>query len=424
MENSITNGVKLLVQPTTKFQTNLIECHFFAKIEQATFTEMNLLSRILMSGCQQYPQRDLLASRLADLYGANLQVTQRALGQYHDLMVRIAFVEPQRPTVHNLPDILTLLQQVIFSPLLTSTTGAEAFAIERQAYASELRDLQEDYEFQAFAQTKKTYFQQTALNEHYQSPAAGTLAELEQVSYERLQRLYQEICQQWQVELVVLTNEPTSLDWPVLLQQALPFTPRPARINDDLAISAPVATSQVQQQSIAGQQSRLVLAYQVSAVTSAAQQQRLVLLARILGGSEQSLLFQTVREKLGLVYDISASYDYLTGWLLIEAGLDQQNIALAQTTIEQAWQQIAAGQVPASLIDLAQREMISQRRLIVDSPQRLSNRALLQTLQPAWQRSSAAYQQAFAAVDPAYLGRLCQQISLRVTTILRGQEAH
>jgi hypothetical protein len=67
--------------------------------------------------------------------------------------------------------------------------------------------------------------------------------------------------------------------------------------------------------------------------------------------------------------------------------------------------------------------MISQRRLIVDSPQRLLNRTLLQTLQPAMQRSAANYAQAFATVDAAYLGQIAAQAQLRVTTIFQGQEA-
>ncbi|WP_125766888.1 M16 family metallopeptidase [Lapidilactobacillus wuchangensis] len=426
MDKSTTNGVGILIQPTTKFQTNLIECHFLAKIDQANFTELELLSRILASGCQQFPQSEQLAAKLADLYGANLQITHRALGGYHDLMVRLAFVEPQVPADYqhsNLQAVLALLQQLVFASLMPVAAGERSFQIERQALASELRDLQEDFDYQAFVQTKQTYFAQAQLGQNYRTPATGSLAELTAISYERLQALYQEILQHWQVAITVLTNDQQNWPWPTLLQQALPFTARPVQVQNDLALMTKVADQTTQRQTIPGQQSRLTLAYQVTDVRQPAEIQRFSLLARVLGGSEQSLLFQMVREQLGLVYDISASYDALNNWLLIEAGLDQQNIDLALTTIDQAWQQIKHGQTPADLIQLTQQDMISQRRLVVDSPQRLLNRTLIQALQPATQRSATNYAQAFAEVDPAFLGQIAQQAQLRVTTILQGQGA-
>lgn len=426
MDNSTTNGVGILIQPTTKFQTNLIECHFFAKINQATFTELELLSRLLASGCQQYPQSEQLAAHLADLYGTNLQIIHRALGGYHDLMFRLAFVEPNTPQNYqqsNLQDVLALLQQLIFKPLLTVAAGAKAFKIERQAFTSELRDLQEDFEYQAFVQTKAAYFAQAKLPANYQTAASGSLTELAAITYSRLQTLYQQILDQWQVTLTVLTNDQQQWSWSQLLTQALPFKPRPVQITNNLALLTNVALQQTLRRPIPGQQSRLTLAYQVTGIHEPAEIQRFSLLTRILGGSEQSLLFQMFREKLGLVYDISASYDALNNWLLIEAGLDRQNIELALTTIERAWQQIKSGKIPDSLIQLTQSEMISQRRLIVDSPQRLLNRTLLQTLQPAMQRSAANYAQAFATVDAAYLGQIAAQAQLRVTTIFQGQEA-
>lgn len=426
MDNSTTNGVGILIQPTTKFQTNLIECHFIAKIDQANFTELELLSRILAAGCQKFPQSEQLAAQLADLYGANLQVTHRALGGYHDLMIRIAFVEPTVPADFqhsNAQAVLALLHQLIFASLMSGPAGERTFRIERQALASELRDLQEDFDYQAFVQTKQLYFAQAQFAPNYQTAATGSLSELAAISYERLQQLYQAIIQHWQVLITDLTNDQQGWPWASLLQEALPFTARPVQVQNSLALITDVDQVTKHQQKIPGQQSRLTLAYQVTGVQQPAEIQRFSLLARVLGGSEQSLLFQTVREQLGLVYDISASYDALNNWLLIEAGLDQQQIALALTTIDQAWQQIKAGQTPAALIQLTEQEMISQRRLVVDSPQRLLNRTLLQTLQPATLRSATSYAQAFTVVDPAFLGQIAQQAKLRVTTILQGQGA-
>lgn len=76
-------------------------------------------------------------------------------------------------------------------------------------------------------------------------------------------------------------------------------------------------------------QSKLVLGFRVTDPDLAAVR----MMVSVLGGSPSSLLFMNVREKLSLCYYCAASYDRHKGILLIDSGVEKDNISLARTEI-------------------------------------------------------------------------------------------
>ena len=417
---SLKPGVQLTWTTTTKFQTNAIECHFLQGIDQANFGELNLLSRILSSGCQRYPHSEELSAALAAGYGADLQISNRPLGQWHDLMFRLTFVEPQAGG-GNWQTCLALLHEVIFKSLLNTDQAATAFQVEKRALISELRDLQTDNGFQAFCQTKAAFFVEPSFASQLQSPSVGTLAEVAAVDLARMRQLYREILAQWPVRIMGLSAL-TLPEVQAQLTAALPFSARKTTaVTLPLVVPQQVRPLQRRELPIAGAQSRLCLAYM--APTPLVQQQRdnLLVLGQVLGGSEQSLLFQQVREEQGLVYDISAYFDFTLGWLLVDAGVAGSQLDQVASLVSAALQQVAAGATPATLVGLVQDNLIQRRRLVGDSPQRLLNRQLNRVLQPQSLRSDADFAAALRAITPATLAASVGQLNLQVVTKLIGQ---
>ena len=170
-----------------------------------------------------------------------------------------------------------------------------------------------------------------------------------------------------------------------------------------------------------GAQSRLCLAYMAPTPLTQQQRDNLLVLGQVLGGSEQSLLFQQVREEQGLVYDISAYFDFTLGWLLVDAGVAGSQLDQVASLVKAALQQVAAGATPATLVGLVQDNLIQRRRLVGDSPQRLLNRQLNRVLQPQSLRSDADFAAALRAITPATLAASVSQLNLQVVTKLIGQ---
>ena len=76
---TVARGIRLHLLPTDRFTTTLVRVVLHRDLgPEATAT--SLLSAVLESATQRHPTREALAHRLADLYGAGLDVGVDKLG--------------------------------------------------------------------------------------------------------------------------------------------------------------------------------------------------------------------------------------------------------------------------------------------------------------------------------------------------------
>ncbi|WP_125606999.1 M16 family metallopeptidase [Lapidilactobacillus bayanensis] len=415
MQKQLKSGVKLNINRTDRWQTNVITCHFIGPATNVSQTALTLLTRVLGHGCQAYPQNDQLNLALAQLYGANLQVEHQLLGNWHDLYFEISYVDPDGHGAIG-QQALQLLKQLIFEPLFkVAHFGVQAFEIEYQSLKNELTDLQNDHDFQAFALTKAAFFEQS----YAQQPTIGSLEELAVLDYQQLADLYQQLCATWRVEIVAsgqfLPNETVLSDWP-FVQRAIQLP--------DVAVSKQVVPVQEITREVVGQQTHLVLAYQIPNLAHGANHQRDVLrvLTAYLGGDEQSLLFRQVREKLGLAYDISTHEDLLLGWLVVEAGVDVQQTAAAITAIK-AVINTAVDQIDQVLLTTEVNNLLNQQLRSMDNIRFLQSRVFRDVIFQEWARDFEQITASMTQVTAPEVQQMAAQLQLRVLTVVRNRQA-
>lgn len=415
MQKQIVSGVNLNINRTKRWQANVLTCHFVGPAANASQTALTLLARLLSRGCQAYPQNDQLNLALARLYGANLRVEHQLLGNWQDLYFEISYVDPD----HNGEigrQALSLLKQLVFEPLFkVAHFGAQAFDLEYQALKNELTDLKNDHDFEAYALTKAAFFHET----YAQQPTIGSLAELAHLDYQQLATLYQQLVNNWRVELFAsgqsLPDNETLSDWD--------FTARLGQLPEVAIVQRHVALQKIERE-VVGQQTHLTLAYQLPKLVQADNHARDVLrvLVAYLGGDEQSLLFRQVREKHGLAYDVSARDDLLLGWLVIEAGVDATQISSAlaaiQTVIEQA-----ALQIDQQLLTAEANNLLNQQIRSLDSIHFQQSRLFRNALFPERQRDLQQITASLQQVTTEELRALAAQLQLKVVTVVKNSQA-
>lgn len=414
MQKKITTGVTVTINRTQRWETNVLTCHFIGAANKISNTALTLLTRILNRGCQPYPQNDQLNLKLAHLYGANLQVDHQLFGDWHDLYFEISYVDPEaNGTIGQ--QVLQLLQQLIFEPLLgVAHFGVQAFEIEYRALKNELTDLANDHDFQAFALTKAAFFEQGNL----QQPTIGSLAELAEIDYGELIQLYQEVLNNWRVEIVASGQYlPTNT-----ILTTWPFSSRTPQL-PTVAVKASFQEVQRIHQEVVGQQTHLVLAYHIPDLTKATNHQRdvLRLLVACLGENEQSLLFQQVREQAGLAYDISIHEDLLLGWLVIEAGVDRRKRDEAISTITSVVQSVT-DKIDSQLLQAEVTSLLNRQLRSMDDIRFVQAMTFRNVLFPERARDFAAIQASLTAVTPIEIEQLATQLQLGVVTIVENQE--
>ena len=105
-----------------------------------------------------------------------------------------------------------------------------------------------------------------------------------------------------------------------------------------------------------------------------------VLIDTVLGGYAESRLFKEIREKEGLCYDVSSSYDYYKGVLTISSGVDLKQKDRALEAIRKLVQVMVAQGITEDELKHAKSYYAHQVKSSLDSQSVLTKRAFIRDL--------------------------------------------
>ncbi len=95
--------------------------------------------------------------------------------------------------------------------------------------------------------------------------------------------------------------------------------------------------------------------------------------AEVLGGSPIAKLFMNVRERLGLCYYCSASYDTASGVIYISSGVAEADREQAEHEIMNQLDELRQGNITAAELDAARLSLINSVALVEDRPDSIWN---------------------------------------------------
>ncbi len=116
-------------------------------------------------------------------------------------------------------------------------------------------------------------------------------------------------------------------------------------------------------------QSKLVLGFKSHSDDDAA----LVLLQKIFGGTTSSKLFQNVREKMSLCYYCSAARNDLKGIMLVNSGVENENIEKTKNAVVDQLEEIKNGNFTDEDINFAEMAIKNDFKSVADSAGNVSN---------------------------------------------------
>ena len=97
------------------------------------------------------------------------------------------------------------------------------------------------------------------------------------------------------------------------------------------------------------------------------------MLSYILGGSADSLLFKSVREKESLCYSINSRYNILTGIMVIESGIDVSNYEHTKNLIIEQIEEIKKGNFEDKDLENGKKIYKNSALELFDSPSSIIN---------------------------------------------------
>lgn len=378
------NGIPVRVIRTTRFAQATAIVTYRTRINRKTASLLSLLSRVLSASSQDYPSRSSLSAALDSLYGASIETEVSKDGDLFSLHVAVNGL--MNWTDHSSPFAAAL--DVFFNLLTRPDLDADGlfqsvhFEAERSGLMMELLARENDKAKYAHDQCMKLL----CGDQPFGLLASGDLETLKSLTREDLTAAYHQLAD-LDCQVAIAGDLPDSL-LETLLGQVARLRPA-APVGPTLTLPVSKSRSGLADLSDYSSPNLLPAAFRPQAPaerkeTKKVEQARIclafsglhpyfshhsivdTLLNSMLGGDVHSLLFEVVREQLGLAYSVYSVNSRYLSTLLVIAGVAPDRVDEARQAIFAQLDHLAHGQFSDQLLERSKTLVESHIRSIPD----------------------------------------------------------
>lgn len=339
----VAEGINFRSIRDTRFKTLRIAVNFMLPLEKDTAAANALLPFLLSRASREYPDFTRLNERLSELYGAAIHADVRKLGEVQVLSIAVAGLADRYALEgENVSEELSrLLCSILFDPPLVDGLFPEDGFEQEKRQTIEMID--SDFnDKRTFARLRCE--QLMCDREAFGINRYGSREDVTALKREDMTKVWERVLRTSRIEIMALgdcdpvpiydsfLNAFQKLDRdPVskLQTEIIKEVTKPREFTDTIEVA----------------QSKLVLGLRAGAAVPQDAVASTKLMSAVFGGTPSSKLFLNVREKLSLCYYCSARYDWNKGILLVESGVETENIDRAQTEILGQLDEIRAGKL-------------------------------------------------------------------------------
>lgn len=344
---------------------------YFTDIDQKeTSVYRFLLPRLLTSHTNQIINKTKMNERLEDLYGAYFKTRIERIGNLSVISIVLTIADPLIVSdSHLFDDALDLLNQVIF----------EHDHFDKELFLEEQRMLIEQWET---LYDKKRLYAQTKFYEHlfkgdiYGYPVSGTKKDAKKLTVDQLFDYYQNVFLKNTKKLIV--NGRIS-DENMKKLEALPLHDALNKHAFEVKFRGPRDFVVIEEKTEM-KQAIIKIGYHFPVFRTDDLYHAAVLLDTILGGYPESRLFKEIREQKGLCYDISSTYDYYKGVMMISSGVDLKQKDYALSAIKDLVSQMIESGITDDELKHAKAYYAYQLKSGLDNQSFLTKRAFIRDL--------------------------------------------
>ncbi len=345
-------GIPLYLLRTRRFAQAALHLVFYSPLENRRAACQALLMRVLTASCRRYPTRTSLAAALDSLYGSSVEANLEKQGDLQAIDLTAEGLMNWTDGSSPFRDTCQLLFDLLFDPLLDENGlfDEQTVETERQNLILELAARENDRSKYAFDRCLALFCGRQA---QALSPV-GDRQTLMQITRQDLSDAYRSLLDQTSLSLYLGGQiDQATIDICLAGLERLPATERPVyRPAERPSPFLPEAPAS-QQECKAVEQARIVLAYHGLPPYFSHRSIIATVLNSMLGGDVHSLLFDVVRERLGLAYNVYSMNQRLISALFIMAGVAADKVDAAMTAIRSQLENLAAGRFDPSLFERA-----------------------------------------------------------------------
>lgn len=363
----IADGVYFSSITDKRYKKNLISVAFSTQLSEDTATE-NVIVPVLLTKCNsKLPTYKAFNNKMSRLYASGIGGTA---GRQYDLQT-ISFGAYYLDDIYALSGekmtgIMTdILIDCLTSPVTENGVFSEKFVeLEKKTVIDNIETAINDKRSYAIERAMKTICK----GEPASVCSYGTVEKAKLITPDSAYKAYRRMLETMPCEIICTGCS----DFDGVAEKFAAAFEKAGRHdieNTTIALSPVKTQTEEVTERLTVNQSKLVLGFKSHSDDDAA----LVLLQKIFGGTTSSKLFRNVREKMSLCYYCSAARNDLKGIMLVNCGVENENIEKTKEAVIDQLEEIKNGNFTNEDINFAEMAIKNDFKSVADSAGNVSN---------------------------------------------------
>lgn len=363
----IADGVYFSSITDKRYKKNLISVAFSTQLSEDTATE-NVIVPVLLTKCNsKLPTYKAFNNKMSRLYASGIGGTA---GRQYDLQT-ISFGAYYLDDIYALSrekmtGIMTdILIDCLTSPVTENGVFSEKFVeLEKKTVIDNIETAINDKRSYAIERAMKTICK----GEPASVCSYGTVEKAKLITPDSAYKAYRRMLETMACEIICTGCS----DFEGVAEKFAAAFEKAGRHdieNTTIALSPVKTQTEEVTERLTVNQSKLVIGFKSHSDDDAA----LVLLQKIFGGTTSSKLFRNVREKMSLCYYCSAARNDLKGIMLVNSGVENENIEKTKEAVIDQLEEIKNGNFTNEDINFAEMAIKNDFKSVADSAGNVSN---------------------------------------------------
>lgn len=393
-----------------KFKTNLFLLFFELPLRRETATKTALLAEVLREGSKAYPDARRIATAAEEMYGALWDISIVKKGEKQLLIFSL-----ETAKAVDTEESIGFLKALSSEPLVDHLGFPEAVVNRRKEIMARklaaLKDDKQDY-------ARRRCLQEAAKGTPLEISADGYEEDLDEIDGKTLYDYYCKIVEHAPVKIFFCGDEGEKRKLTVfrkIFQGGEPL--ESLREVEQSTRQEPVFV----RENTPMEQARLLLAFDTKAEWGKRSYGTMLVLNQLFGGDPDSLLFQNLRERDGLCYDIKSFSYPLTGLLFVQTGINVQDAKKSAKGILHELEKLGQDVVEEKKLEQAKTALLRQYRTIADQPWAMADFSVEQVLGEG-ERGLEPFLRRIRNVTAEEVSRMANKAVLKAIYLLSGQE--
>lgn len=363
----IADGVYFSSITDKRYKKNLISVAFSTQLSEDTATE-NVIVPVLLTKCNsKLPTYKAFNNKMSRLYASGIGGTA---GRQYDLQT-ISFGAYYLDDIYALSGekMTGIMTDILIDCLTSPVTGNGVFSekfveLEKKTVIDNIETAINDKRSYAIERAMKTICK----GEPASVCSYGTVEKAKLITPDSAYKAYRRMLETMPCEIICTGCS----DFDGVAEKFAAAFEKAGRHdieNTTIALSPVKTQTEEVTERLTVNQSKLVLGFKSHSDDDAA----LVLLQKIFGGTTSSKLFRNVREKMSLCYYCSAARNDLKGIMLVNSGVENENIEKTKEAVIDQLEEIKNGNFTNEDINFAEMAIKNDFKSVADSAGNVSN---------------------------------------------------